>query len=65
EEPPIDDPAKDEPVPEPEAPTAETPAENQPAETPAEEKSGCGSFVGCGFFVLVTVLGSAYISKRR
>ena len=65
EEPPIDDPAKDEPVPEPEAPTAETPAENQPAETPAEEKSGCGSFVGGGFIVLVTVLGSAYISKRR
>ena len=65
EEPPIDDPAKDEPVPEPEAPTSETPAENQPAETPAEEKSGCGSFVGGGFIVLVTVLGSAYISKRR
>ena len=29
------------------------------------KKSGCGSFIGGGLIVLVTVLGSAWISKRR
>ena len=61
-----------EPEPEPEAPAAEEPAAETPAaETPAAEKpaeakkSGCGSMIGGGMIVLVTVLGSAWISKRR
>ena len=28
-------------------------------------KSGCGSFIGGGLIVLVTVLGSAWIAKRK
>ena len=61
-----------EPEPEPEAPAAEEPAAETPAaETPAAEKpaeakkSGCGSMIGGGMIVLVAVLGSAWISKRR
>ena len=46
-----------------EEPKTETPAaDNKPAET---AKSGCGSMIGGGLIVLVTVLGSAWISKRR
>ena len=56
--------------PEPSAePAADTPT---PAETPAgsdgqtkSSSGGCGSFIGGGLIVLVTVLGSAWISKRR
>ena len=29
------------------------------------KKSGCGSMIGGGLIVLVTVLGAAWISKRR
>ncbi|MBQ3707483.1 MAG: discoidin domain-containing protein [Clostridia bacterium] len=61
-----------EPEPEPETPAADEPAADTPAaETPAAEKpaetkkSGCGSMIGGGLIVLVTVLGSAWISKRR
>ena len=43
-------------------PTAETPAST---ETTGEKKSGCGSFIGGGLIVLVTVLGSAWAAKRR
>ncbi|MBR0505785.1 MAG: discoidin domain-containing protein, partial [Kiritimatiellae bacterium] len=64
--------AEPEPEPEPEAPPAEEPAAETPAaETPAAEKpaeakkSGCGSMIGGGMIVLVAVLGSAWISKRR
>ena len=44
--------------------------ENAPAapaetEAPAAKKSGCGSFVGGGLIVLVTILGSAWAAKRR
>jgi hypothetical protein len=28
-------------------------------------KSGCGSFIGGGLIVLVTVLGSAWIAERK
>ena len=28
-------------------------------------KSGCGSFIGGGLIVLVSVLGSAWIAKRK
>ena len=31
----------------------------------AAEKSGCGSFIGGGIIVLVSVLGSAWVAKRR
>ena len=31
----------------------------------AAKKSGCGSFIGGGLIVLVTVLGSAWIAKRK
>ena len=61
-----------EPEPEPaEEPTGEEPAA-EPASTPAAAntpaetaKSGCGSFLGGSLIVLVTVLGSAWIAKRR
>ena len=58
---PAEEPAAEEPAAE--EPKAETPAaDNKPAET---AKSGCGSMIGGGMIVLVTVLGSAWISKRR
>ena len=67
---PAEEPKTEEPAPaeepkneEPAAPTTtETPTST---ETPAEKKSGCGSFIGGGLVVLVAVLGSAWISKRR
>ncbi|MBQ2544704.1 MAG: hypothetical protein II557_00305, partial [Clostridia bacterium] len=77
EEPAAEEPKTEEPAAEPEPaaeePTAETPTETPaetPTETPAEKpaetaKSGCGSMIGGGLIVLVTVLGSAWISKRR
>ena len=49
-----------EPAAEPDAPVAETHAST---ETPAEKKSGCGSFIGGGMIVLVTVLGSAWATN--
>ena len=74
EEPKAEEPAKtEEPAAEPE-PTAEEPAPEAPAETPAETpaekpaetaKSGCGSMIGGSLIVLVTLLGSAWIAKRR
>ncbi len=70
EEPKAEEPKAEEPAAEPEPETpAETPAET-PTETPAEKpaetaKSGCGSMIGGGMIVLVTILGSAWISKRR
>ena len=39
-------------------------ADTKPAETETA-KSGCGSMIGGGLIVLVTVLGSAWIAKRR
>ncbi|MBR5680360.1 MAG: hypothetical protein IKX19_06870, partial [Clostridia bacterium] len=56
-----------EPEPEPtptEEPKTETPAAAEPAPAPAA-KSGCGSMIGGCMIVLVTVLGSAWIAKRR
>ena len=35
------------------------------AASDAAKKAGCGSFIGGGFIVLVTVLGSAWLAKRR
>ncbi len=66
---PVEEPAPAE-EPAAEEPAADTPAE-APADTPAEaaapeaKKSGCGSFVGGGLIVLVTVLGSAWIARRK
>ena len=65
-----------EPEPEPEPAPAEEPAQaEEPAATEAapaapatnteNAKSGCGSFIGGGMIVLVTVLGSAWIAKRK
>ncbi|MCR5680844.1 MAG: discoidin domain-containing protein, partial [Clostridiales bacterium] len=66
EEPAAEEPAAEEPAaeePKAEEPKTETPAaDNKPAET---AKSGCGSMIGGGLIVLVTVLGSAWISKRH
>ena len=71
EEPAVEEPAAD---PEPTADTpAETPTEASPeapvpsgTTAPADTaKSGCGSFISGGFIVLVTVLGFAWIAKRR
>jgi hypothetical protein len=42
--------------------TPTTGTDTKPAET---AKSGCGSMIGGGFIVLVTVLGSAWIAKRK
>ena len=56
---PAPEPAADEPAPD--APAAEP---TTPAPAP-EAKSGCGSFLGGGLIVLVTLLGSAWIAKRR
>ncbi|MBR4204265.1 MAG: hypothetical protein IKQ92_02170 [Clostridia bacterium] len=39
--------------------------QNSEPETEQTEKSGCRSFVDGGAVVLVTVLGSAWIAKRR
>ncbi|MCR5681655.1 MAG: hypothetical protein K6G29_04310, partial [Clostridiales bacterium] len=55
-------PAAEEPTPAAETPTETPAADNKPAET---AKSGCGSMIGGGFIVLVTVLGSAWIAKRK
>ncbi len=61
-------PAAEEPA---EAPAADEPAPDAPAAEPTtpapapEAKSGCGSFLGGGLIVLVTLLGSAWIAKRR
>jgi hypothetical protein len=66
EEPAAEEPAAEEPAaeePKAEEPKTETPAaDNKPAET---AKSGCGSMIGGGLIVLVTILGSAWISKRH
>ena len=35
------------------------------AASDAAKKAGCGSFIGGGLIVLVTVLGSAWIAKRK
>ena len=59
EEPAAEEPAAEEPEPEP--PTTEP---TPPAPAP-EAKSGCGSFLGGGLIVLVTLLGSAWIAKRK
>ncbi len=63
---PAEEPKTEEPAPA-EEPAAEEPAAEAPAETPKteEKKSGCGSFIGGGLIVLVTVLGSAWISRRK
>ncbi len=74
-------PAAEEPDPDPvEEPSADPEPEQAPAEAPAyaqetpandgvtkpeEKKSGCGSFLGGTLAVLVTVLGAAWISRRR
>ncbi len=55
-------PAAEEPTPAAETPTETPAADNKPAET---AKSGCGSMIGGGFIVLVTLLGSAWIAKRK
>ena len=55
-------PAAEEPAPAAETPTETPAADNKPAET---AKSGCGSMIGGGFIVLVTLLGSAWIAKRK
>ncbi|MBE6724260.1 MAG: hypothetical protein E7576_03530, partial [Ruminococcaceae bacterium] len=60
EEPKSEEPAAEEPKAE--EPKAETPASS---ETTDEKKSGCGSFIGGGVIVLISVLGSAWIAKRR
>jgi Periplasmic protein TonB, links inner and outer membranes len=66
EEPVAEEPKTEEPTaeePKTEEPAAETPTtDNKPAET---AKSGCGSMIGGGFIVLVTILGSAWIAKRK
>ena len=74
-------PAAEEPAPEQAAEPAAEPAEEAPAETPAntpeeagakpdeakksDGKSGCGSFIGGGLFVLTAVLGSAGCVRRK
>ncbi|MBR4184729.1 MAG: discoidin domain-containing protein [Clostridia bacterium] len=55
-------PAAEEPTPAAETPTETPAADNKPAET---AKRGCGSMIGGGFIVLVTLLGSAWIAKRK
>ncbi|MBO7405841.1 MAG: discoidin domain-containing protein, partial [Clostridia bacterium] len=54
-----------EPAPEPETPTEQPAAEPTTPEPAPAAKSGCGSMIGGGLIVLVTVLGSAWIAKRR
>ena len=66
---PAEEPKTEEPAPA-EEPKNEEPAQTTPetptsTETPTEKKSGCGAFIGGGLVVLVAVLGSAWISKRR
>ncbi|MBQ3860900.1 MAG: hypothetical protein II779_10245, partial [Clostridia bacterium] len=66
---PAEEPKTEEPAPA-EEPKTEEPAPTTPetpasTETPTETKSGCGSFIGGGLIVLATILGSAWISKRR
>ena len=36
-----------------------------PETTAATEKKGCGSVVGCGAVVVVAILGSALVAKKR
>ena len=46
-------------------PAADAPAAATGSEPAAEKKSGCGSFLGGGLIALVSVLGSAWIAKRK
>ena len=44
----------------------ETPTTTKaPETTAAAEKKGCGSVVGCGAVVVVAILGSALVAKKR
>ena len=67
-----EEPASEEPAAEPAEENAQTDAPDTPAEntasdtaTTGNEKSGCGSFLGCGPAVLLSVLGCGLIAKRK
>lgn len=47
------------------APETPTMTAKAPETTAATEKKGCGSVVGCGAVVVVAILGSALVAKKR
>ncbi|MBR5365322.1 MAG: hypothetical protein IK132_03675 [Clostridia bacterium] len=65
-----EEPAEPASEPEPAEASNDTPASPEPAAadtgtSASASKSGCGSFVNGGFILLITLLGSAWIAKRR